>query len=227
VVEIAAVAGFDAVIVDQEHGPISADLLPSLVPVAQGAGLTTLVRVRECRAKEIEAALDVGADGVVVPHVSSGDAAVAAVAACRFAPEGRRGANPYVRAAGYGTERDFFTASNARTACVAMIEGRPGLEAADDILAADGLDAVFMGPVDLSNALGMPEEPEHPLVVETVRGLVERGRENGVATAVFAPTPVAARRWLELGVRLVALSVDTALVLDGMRRAVAAVRRPD
>jgi 2-keto-3-deoxy-L-rhamnonate aldolase RhmA len=222
IVELAAVAGFDAVILDQEHGPLAIAELPSLVACAQGSGIAALVRVPECRAKAIEAALDVGADGVLVPHVSSGAAAGEAVAASRFAPEGRRGANPWVRAARYGAAADFAKAANERCACVAMVEGRAGIDAVDEILATPGLDAIFMGPVDLSHALGVPGETEHALVVETVADLVERGRAVGVATAVFAPTPEAARRWLDLGVRLVALSVDTALALDGFRRAVTA-----
>jgi 4-hydroxy-2-oxoheptanedioate aldolase len=147
-----------------------------------------------------------------------------AVAAARFAPEGRRGANPYVRAASYSADARFFAEANERAACLALVEGKEGVEAIDAILAVPGLDAVFVGPVDLSAALGVPGEPEHPAVVSMVRDVVERGRDLGVATAVFAPTPEAARRWLDLGVRLVALSVDTGLMLEGFRAALAEVR---
>ena len=224
IVELAALAGFDAVILDQEHGPIGVETLPPLVAAARGAGLACLVRVPEGRAKQIEAAFDVGADGVLVPHVSSSAAAADAVAHARFAPEGRRGANPYVRAAAYSANERFFSDANARAACLALVEGKQGVRAIGEILAVPGLDAVFIGPIDLSAALGTPGQPEHSTVIETVRGLVERGRERGVATAVFAPTPEAARRWLSLGVRLVALSVDTGLILGGFRAALAQLR---
>jgi 4-hydroxy-2-oxoheptanedioate aldolase len=224
VVEIAALAGFDLVVLDQEHGPISVESLPPLLAAARGAGLLALVRVPECRPKQIEAALDAGADGVLVPHVSSLDAASRAVAAARFAPEGSRGANPFVRAGRYGDDAGFLREANQRAACLAMVEGSAGVEAVDEILAVPGLDAIFVGPVDLSASLGVPGEPEHPAVVEAVRALVARGRERDVATAVFAPTPAAAHRWLDLGVRLVAHSIDTAMLLGGMRAAVAAIR---
>jgi len=173
--------------------------------------------VPECRAKQIESALDAGAEGVLVPHVSSADAAAEAVGATRFAPEGRRGANPYVRAAGFSGDPAFYGSSNARCACLAMVEGRAGVAALDEILATPGLDGIFVGPVDLSLSLGYHGQPEHPAVVEAVGDLVERGHARGVATAVFAPTPTAARRWLDLGVRLVGLSIDTAAILAGFR----------
>ena len=217
IVELAAAAGYDAVVLDQEHGPISIDSLPALIAAARGAGLACIVRVPECRAKQIESALDAGADGVLVPHVSSADAAAEAVGATRFAPEGRRGANPYVRAAGFSGDPAFYGSSNARCACLAMVEGRAAVEALDEILATPGLDGIFVGPVDLSLSLGYHGQPEHPAVVEAVGDLVERGHDRGVATAVFAPTPAAARRWLDLGVRLVGLSVDTAAILAGFR----------
>jgi 4-hydroxy-2-oxoheptanedioate aldolase len=225
VVEIVALAGFDLVVLDQEHGPLGIETLPPLVAAAEQARLACVVRVPECRAKQIESALDVGADGVLVPHVSSAASATEAVAASRFAPEGRRGVNPYVRAGAYGTDPRFVADANARAACLAMVEGKEGVAAIGEILAVPGLDAVFVGPVDLSASLGVPGEPEHPLVVETVRGLVDRGRESDVATGVFAPTPEAACRWLDVGARLVALSIDTAMMLDGMRAAVAQVSR--
>lgn len=217
IVELVAAAGYDAVVLDQEHGPISIDALPALIAAARGAGLACIVRVPECRAKQIESVLDAGADGVLVPHVASAAAAAEIVGATRFAPEGRRGANPYVRAAGFLGDPAFYARSNERCACLAMVEGRAGVEAVDAILATPGLDGIFIGPVDLSGSLGYHGQPEHPAVVEAVRELIERGRERGVATAVFAPTPAAARRWLDLGVRLVGLSVDTAAILAGFR----------
>ncbi len=217
IVEIVAAAGYDAVVLDQEHGPISIDVLPALIAAAQGANLACIVRVAECRSQQIEAALDAGADGVLVPHVGSAAAAAEIVAATRFAPEGRRSANPYVRAAGFLGDPAFYDRSNARCACLAMVEGQAGVDAVDAILATPGLDGIFVGPVDLSSSLGYHGQPEHPAVVEAVRELVERGREQGVVTAVFAPTAAAARRWLDLGVRLVGLSVDTAAILAGFR----------
>lgn len=224
-VEIAAAAGFDAVVLDREHGPLANGHLIPLVAAAHGAGIHAIVRVPENRAVEIGAALDAGADGVLVPHVGTGAAAAAAVEAARFAPEGCRGVNPYVRAARYGRDvPGYLAGANAGAAVIAMIEGADGVLATPEIVATPGLDGVFVGPYDLSAALGIPGRTGDPAVAERVQAIAREAVAAGIASAVFAPTPEAARGWLDAGIRLVALSVDAQLALAGMRAAVSATR---
>lgn len=225
IVEAAAVAGFDGVVLDQEHGPIGIGDLPPLLAAAHGAGLAAVVRVPECRPKAIEAALDAGADGVLVPHVGTAEDAARAVAAARFAPEGSRGVNPWVRAARYGRDEAAYLASaNASAAVIAMIEGLEGTRDAEEIVATPGLDGVFVGPYDLSAALGKPGRIDDPDVRERIDGIAARAREAGVAAAVFTPSPPAAPEWIERGFRLVALSVDAKMILEGFRAAVSQAR---
>ncbi len=212
VVELLGHTGFDLAILDLEHGTFGIEALPPLLAAAHGVGLACLVRVPDEREQPISAALDAGADGVLVPQVTSAAAAAAVVAAARFAPEGRRGANPFIRAAGHSADPGYLARANGRSAVIAMVEGRAGIEALDEILAVDGLDGVFLGPVDLSMALGLGGDPEHPDVVAAIGDVVRRAGERGVATGVFAPDAGAARRWRAAGVRLVAHSVDTALL---------------
>jgi 2-keto-3-deoxy-L-rhamnonate aldolase RhmA len=224
IVEMYAAAGFDTVILDCEHGAFGVEVVPPLAASAHGAGLSLVVRVPDLRPQAIGAALDAGADGVLVPHVQSRAAAAMAVSACRFEAGGSRGANPYVRAAGYSGGRDFFTTADASVACLAMIEGPEGIASLDDILQVSGLDAVFVGPVDLSNALGKAGDTEDPAVVESVAGVIERATRRGVAVAVFAPTVDAATRWIGAGARLIALAVDTGLILNAFSEQVAELR---
>ncbi len=221
--ELASHAGFDAIVLDTEHGPMGPESLDRLVPAAKAAGIYPLVRVRENDDSLIGAALDVGAAGVVVPQIGSGSAAAAAVAAARFSPLGHRGANPYVRSARYGGEREYFARANDETAVILMIEGRGGIDALDDILAVPSLDAIFVGPFDLSQSLGVPGETDHPLVVEKMKDIVARAGARQIAAGVFAPNADAAKRWNELGVRFISLGFDSALALDGFRRARAAL----
>jgi 4-hydroxy-2-oxoheptanedioate aldolase len=223
-IELIALAGFDAVILDNEHGPYGVDRQGPLVLAARARGIEPIVRVRANEPSLIGAALDAGAAAVLVPQVASRAEAEAAVAAARFAPVGRRGANPWVRAADYGARQDWFREANDEVAVIVMIEGAAGVAAAADIIATPSLDAVFLGPVDLSHALGVPGDVDHPRVVETIDAVIAQGRTAGLATALFTPSADGARRWLGRGVGLVALGVDTAHALDGLRRVATAAR---
>lgn len=222
--DLLARAGFDALVIDLEHGPLGPASLNRLVPIARGAGIAPIVRVRTNEPSLIGAALDVGAAGVLVPQIDSAAAARRAVDAARFAPLGHRGVNPYVRSAGYGTRgAEYYANANAEAALLVMIEGAAGVAALPAILDTPGIDGIFIGPYDLSQALGVPGQVGHPSVVAKAEEIVGVAAARGVATAVFAPTAEAARRWLALGVRLVALGFDTALALDGFRAARQAV----
>lgn len=217
VVEMIGIAGFDVVILDMEHGPYGIQALGPLILAARARGLTPVARVRCNDAALVGAALDCGAAGVLVPSVGSAQAARDLVAAARFAPEGRRGVNPWVRAADFQAGPGWFAQANAAVAVIAMIEGREGIAALPEILQVEGLDAVFLGPVDLAQSLGVGLEPEHPRVVQAVSEVVQAAAAAGKATAVFAPTAAAARRWIERGVGLVAVSEDTATISAAFR----------
>ncbi|HWU38687.1 MAG TPA: aldolase/citrate lyase family protein, partial [Candidatus Acidoferrum sp.] len=139
-------------------------------------------------------------------------------------PEGRRGVNPFVRAADFTAGPDWFEQTNRAIAVMAMIEGREGIQALPEILEVPHLDAVFLGPVDLSQSLGLGLQPEHPRVIETVSAVVQAASEKGKGTAVFAPNAAAARRWLERGVGFVAVSEDTAIIAAAFKELLAEVK---
>jgi 4-hydroxy-2-oxoheptanedioate aldolase len=221
IVEIAAGSGFDAVVCDLEHGQVSAEDLPALHAAARAGGAYSLARVGSERPIEISRALDMGVDGVIVPHVASRQAAEQVAAAGRFPPDGERSLNPYVRGVGYGLREQGATSrANARTALIVMIEGDGALAAVTEIAAVPQIDALFVGPIDLAGSLGFPGQPEHPEVVETIRGLIRDLARSGVAVGIYAPTAQAARRWLAEGASLVVASADNAMTM----RAFAAMR---
>jgi 2-keto-3-deoxy-L-rhamnonate aldolase RhmA len=215
IVEALGHAGFAFVILDLEHGPFGVSELPALIAAANGVGMHAVVRVPTATEAVIGSVLDAGADGVLVPHVSSPDTAADVVAASRFAPQGARSVNPYVRAARYYATDDFLQEANDDIAVVVMVEGKDGLDALRDIAVVPGLDAIFVGPVDLSAALGVPGQPEHPKVQDSVRGILTDLAAAGVPAGIYAPTPQAASRWRGLGTRLVALSADMAMAYGG------------
>jgi 4-hydroxy-2-oxoheptanedioate aldolase len=216
--EVIALAGFDVVIVDLEHGPAGPETLGAMIAAAHSRGAYAMVRTRTPDPASIGACLDAGADGVVVPQCTSAETAAAAVAAARFAPAGTRGANPFIRAADFGRGADWYAEANEAVAVVCMVEGGDGLADLRRILAVDGLDAVLVGPVDLSHSLGLPGQVEHPAVLERVGQVIEAAAAAGVAVAVFAPTAALARRWFGLGASLVAVGVDAAVAKEAFMR---------
>src|SRR3954471_10556887 len=195
-IELVGLAGFDVVVLDMEHGAYEISNLGPHILAARAHGVAAVVRVRWSEPALIGAALDAGAAGVLVPHVQSARDAAAVVAAARFPPDGERGAHPWVRAADYAAPPDWHARANDDVAVIAMVEGKEGVAAIGDILATPGLDAVFLGPVDLAASLGLAGQLDHPQVVAAVRSVVERAAAVGVAAACFSPSVEGARRSL-------------------------------
>lgn len=212
VVELIALAGFDVVIIDMEHGPHELAQVHAAILAADARGMATVVRVRELEPALIGAVLDLGAAGVLVPQIASAADAERAVRAARFAPNGERGANPFVRASGFGARKSWFAEADREVAVLVMVEGASALADLPGILDVPGLTAIFLGPVDLSHALGVPGELDHPRVVAALERSVEQAEARGVAVGVFSAEATAAHRWWDRGVRLVATGVDTGVI---------------
>jgi 2-keto-3-deoxy-L-rhamnonate aldolase RhmA len=217
VVEMAAIAGFDAVVLDLEHGPYDvADLAP-LLAAARASGIHALVRSADADPVRLARILDSGADGLIVPHVGTAESAASIARASRFAPIGDRSVNPYVRGLAYGLREGAMADADAGTAVLCMIEGVSGLEERVGIAETTGIDGVFIGPIDLSISLGLANpDPEDPRVVQTISTLIPELVAMGAATAIYAPNPTAAHRWAATGARLVIVSADTALLGKGL-----------
>ena len=224
IVELAALSGFDGIILDTEHGSYGTERLPSLILAARACNIFPIVRVRCNDPSLIGAALDAGAAGVLVPQISSIQEARQAVHAARFAPQGTRGANPWVRAGRYGTMPRWFDTANDDTAILLMIEGAGGLASLDEIMQLPDLDGIFLGPVDLSHALGVPGQIDHAVVRDAVSSTVRRAANAGLAAAVFAPTAAQAKDWLACGASFAAVGVDTSHIGQALERVVTGIR---
>lgn len=225
IAEIIAVSGFDVAIIDMEHGPITLSNLMPLVTAAQFGGAYAMVRVPECADHVIGAVLDIGADAVMVPQVQSAAHARQAVAAARYAPEGYRGVNPWTRAARYGTTANWVTVANDGAAVIALVEGAEGIANFDEIIAVPGLDAVFLGPVDMAQSMGLPGQADHPRVVAAIEAAFAKALAAGVKVGVFSRDAAGANRWLERGATLVGISEDTLAIQTAFSELRAAVHK--
>lgn len=226
VVQIVGHAGFDLVLLDGEHGDVASSGMAALVAAGHGVGLHVVVRVPELRAQAISAALDAGADGVLVPHVRDADEAHAAVAACRFPPQGIRSVHGAVPAAHYGFRPDYLRVANTDSACIVMCEDAAALAHIEEVVAVPGLDAVFVGSFDLSASMGHVGHPGHTQVVRATRRVLASAHQAGIAMGVMAPEPAATGSWFEAGARFVAAGVDTVMLRSGAEATVTATRAP-
>lgn len=216
-VEIAGRSGLDFVIIDLEHGPLDLARVHDHVRALALTPAQSWVRVPKLDASIIGAALDSGADGVLVPNIQNADQARRAVAAARFHPEGSRGVCRYVRAAEFGQlpGADYFPAAN-RVVLACQIEGRQAVEQLDEIMNVEGIDILFIGPYDLSQSLGCPGEVDSPKVLEMVSEIARRAGERGIRVAAFSDSPKLTETLLQRGVSMMACSVDVEIFRKGV-----------
>ncbi|MFE4217837.1 HpcH/HpaI aldolase/citrate lyase family protein [Streptomyces sp. NPDC056844] len=213
-VEMAGVAGFDYVVIDCEHGPADTALLQQHLTAAAAQGTDVLVRVGSAEPALALRCLDLGAAGLIFPHVDSREDAARAVAASHYPPWGERGFATYSRAGRFGavTAADHVAASR-ETLVVAMLETRRACEDAEAVLGTDGVDAVLVGPADLAVDCGFPG----PGVVD---GLTARAhdaaRAHKRAVMTIVPSLDAGRTAQRQGAQLVLYNM-THVLMDTMR----------
>ncbi|BCB90997.1 HpcH/HpaI aldolase family protein [Phytohabitans suffuscus] len=221
-VEIMALAGFDFVVIDLEHGALDLADVSRLVAVASAHGLTPLVRVPDHGATTIQRVLDAGAQGVLVPHVDSPEQAEAVVRAVRFPPRGHRGSGGTGRAGRWGllTREEYLRHGDTEVLCVPQLESAQAVAAGPEILAVDGVDAVFVGAADLALSLG-DSGPVPALVDTALADAARAGKPCGLATVTAAQAADAARR----GARFLLVGNDAGMLARTAGRVAAEVRK--
>jgi 4-hydroxy-2-oxoheptanedioate aldolase len=218
-VEIAGLAGFDFVIIDMEHGPITYERAQDLIRAAELRNITPVIRVPENREIYIQRALDIGAKAVQVPQISTVTDAENVAKAARFFPDGARGACRYVKAAQYSNtpKAEYFSQANNEVLTIIHIEGLEGISNLAEIVKVPGIDIIFLGPYDLSQSCGVPGQVDHPEVVKKMTEAVELARKNGKVVGTFVESPESAAKWFKLGVQYLSYSVDVGIYLTACK----------
>jgi 2-keto-3-deoxy-L-rhamnonate aldolase RhmA len=166
--------------IDLEHATMSFEALHGHLLAAHSKGVPCIVRVTGSATPFIKPVLDCGADGIIVPQVVSAEEVRHIVSDCRYPPAGRRGFGPRVPS-NYGREggRAYLDRENANVFVCAQIESREAYDDLDAIVAIPGLDAIALGPQDLSGSFGLLGEVEHPTVVAAIQAVIDKGRRAG------------------------------------------------
>jgi 4-hydroxy-2-oxoheptanedioate aldolase len=220
-IEVAGYAGFDFVILDMEHGPVSFEGLQNLIRSALLTNIIPIVRTSDSSEISIAKPLDLGALGVQIPQVTSSEMAIKCVKAAKFFPVGERGVCRFVRAAGYSsmTKDQYFKKAN-ESLVIIQLEGKEAIEDLDNILKVEGYDILFIGPYDLSQSLGVPGQVNHPSVVNAMNDIVRRARAMGIIVGTFTDTAQMAEMWKKAGVQYISYSVDVGIFTDACSRLV-------
>lgn len=217
IVEVLALSGLDVACLDAEHAPFDRRDLDACLLGGRQTGLPLVVRVADAAPATILNALDLSAAGVLVPHVTDAVSAQAVARACRFGPGGRGYAGSS-RAAGYTTRpmRSYLADSPSETTVIAQIEDKEALDAIDDIAAVEGIDALFIGRMDLAVSMGA-EDPAAPSVVAAMERICDAATQKGRRLGMFLANADEMPRWQALGVSLFLIGSDQGFVLNGAR----------
>lgn len=220
-------AGFDWGVLDMEHSPLDVMGLVHLLQAVSGTKMLPVVRVPWNDAVVVKRVLDAGATTLMFPFVQNAEEAERAVAATRYPPEGVRGAAGLSRASRFGTNGHHLKTANRHIGVIAQLETTEALDELDKIAAVKGIDALFVGPTDLSAAMGHPGEPQHPAVKERIGRAAERCRSLGMPVGTVGDTPEAVAQYRAAGFDFVAVASDLGLMMQAARTALAALRTAD
>lgn len=215
-VEMISNAGFDWIFLDMEHSPMSHETLLHLLRCVSPNCLSA-VRVPEATSTDVARVLDAGAEAVIFPRVSTEAEARHAVSLCKYPPEGLRGVG-MGRGARYGKDfNQYLDEANDSVACIVQIEDATAVQNAAAIAAVPGVDALFIGPYDLSMSMGLPGEVTHPDVQQAIAS-VARLKAPGLALGIFTANPETMKQYTDQGFRLLAGGIDTELIRSGAQR---------
>lgn len=201
VVELAGRTGIDFGILDMEHTAATLETVEDMVVAARSVDLTTMVRLPGHDPDTLRRALDIGADGVLIPRVGSVEHLERLCEAAYFAPDGARGSCSLTRSAGFTLDahETYHERTNEQTVVMGLVELEMAVKNVDELLDAGLLDAVLLGPGDLAQSMGHAGDLQHPSVVESLETVIDAADEAEVPVAAYAVSEDDAAEWVERG----------------------------
>jgi len=223
---VLAAAGFDWTFIDTEHGNFDFETVQDLTRIAVRTGISPIVRVADLQYSLVARSLDCGAEGIIFPRVESPELLERAVSWTKFPPVGVRGCG----LSGFHHNFEAVTMpqilehANLHTLVVLQIETVKAVEACDELLSVAGIDAVMVGPLDLSISLGVPGEFDNPKVIATIERIVAACQRHGIAPGIQNRDLKLARFWRERGMLLLGCGNEVSMLLERGREVTSALR---
>jgi len=214
-VEVIAGAGFDWILLDMEHSPNDLESLLAQLQAAAPYPTTPIVRVPWNDMVTIKRVLDVGAQSLLIPYVSSAEEAKRAVSYTRYPPAGVRGVAGTTRATRFGRVQGYAKKAHEELCVLVQVETKEGLDNLEAICAVEGVDGVFIGPADLHASLGYTGETANPAVVPLMEEAMRRIRKCNRAPGYLSPLEADAKKMLAAGALFVAVGADVGLLARG------------
>lgn len=224
--EVVTSAGLDFVLLDLEHGAGGEEQIGATVLATAAYGAATIVRVENGDRIRMGRALDAGAAGIMLPRQENAEQVAAAVRHLYVPPKGDRGVAGYTRAGRWGQDPAALRQAVEETVGVVQVETLGALAQVDRIAATEGVDVLFIGPADLSTALGVPGQLDSPQFQDAVARVLAAADGHGKAAGILAATPAKAAAFREQGFRFLLLGSDGALLAATVRAALAELGRP-
>lgn len=227
--ECLARTGLDYVVIDTEHSYFSEESTADYIRAAENGGLVPYVRIGDIRRPYVLRMLDIGARGLIIPNIKSADEVRELVSYAKFAPIGRRGYCP-TRTSGWGMDEwasdavSYMEECNKRCKVIPQCETKEALDQIEEIASIEGVDGIFVGPCDLSIALGIPLQFDSPVLIQAIERILESCRKNGKEAYIFAGTPEDSRKWLKKGFDSVTYSLDAAILANAFKERIKACR---
>lgn len=226
IAQIYAAAGFDFIMIDQEHTSIELQDVARISTVANLCNIAPFVRIPEISYSSVCRVLDQGVQGIVVPRVTHRDQVLEVLDMIRYHPQGHRGlaiVGPNTQYRG-ADGQEFVDNANRSIMLVVQIESDVAVKSIDDILTVPGVDVAFVGPVDLSLSVGLPGNVDHPKVDELIQEVVAKARENGIASGLAMADIGLLKKWIKVGARFLWMGNEAIMIIQKGREYVHTLR---
>lgn len=214
-VEAIAGAGFDWILLDTEHSPNDLESVLTQLQAAAAYPTTPIVRVPWNDMVTIKRFLDIGAQSLLIPYVSTPEEALQAVSYTRYPPQGVRGVAGATRATRFGRVKDYAKRAHEEICVLVQVETQQGVANIEAICSVEGVDGVFIGPADLHASLGYTGETANPEVKPLIDEAIRLIRGCGKAPGILTPSEEDARHWLDCGALFVAVGADVGILARG------------